>query len=87
MTKKIPSKWTNGIEDDKEEFNSKLLEQQYLFERLWDIVSEMESANYKERMKKSHYEKAAWSEFQADATGYARALSEIQFLLHFTKEQ
>ena len=83
----IPTKWTNGIEDDKEEFNSKRLEQKVLFERLWDLVDEKEIANYKDRMKKEHYEKASWSELQADATGYARALSEMKFLLQFTKEK
>ncbi len=84
---KPSSKWTAGIEDDAEEFISKLLEQRHLFSRLWDIVDEKEVTNYKERMKKAHYEKAAWSEFQADATGYARACEEIKQLLKFTKDK
>jgi len=82
----ISAKWTAGAED-KEEFESRLLEQKNLFERLYDIVDGMENANDKDKMKKSHYEKKAWSEFQADAIGYSRALSEIKFLLKFTKEQ
>lgn len=82
----IPAKWTSGLED-KEEFESRLKEQITLFGRLFDMIDGMEKANYNDRMKKGHYEKKAWSEFQADATGYARALSEIKFLLKFTKEQ
>lgn len=82
----ISAKWTLGLED-KEEFESRLKEQTSLFERLYDMVDIMERSNYNDRMKKGHYEKKAWSEFQADATGYARALSEIKFLLKFTKEQ
>lgn len=81
----INTKWTANMEDG-EEFKKRLLEQKDLLERLYDIVDEWEVSNYKERMKKSHYEKKAWSEFQADATGYARALSEIKNLLKFTKE-
>jgi len=83
----IPAKWTKHLEkEEKEEFNNKLLEQKYLFTRLLDLVEEMEKANYKDRLAKNHYEKVAWSEFQADATGYARALMELRFLLKFTKE-
>lgn len=73
--------------EDAKEFNDKLLEQKRLFERLYDLIDEMEQSNYKDRLKKGHYEKIAWSEFQADATGYARALNEIKFLLKYTKEQ
>lgn len=82
----IPKAWTRGIEDG-EEFGKRLLEHKNLFERMYEIVDEMEQSNYRDRMKKGHYEKVAWAEFQADATGYARALSEIKLLLKFTKEQ
>lgn len=82
----IPKAWARGLEE-REEFESKLLSQKNLFERLYDIIDEMEQTNDKDSRKKSHYEKPAWSEFQADAIGYSRALSEIKLLLKFTKEQ
>jgi len=81
----IPNKWIRGLEDE-EEFKSKLLEQKRLFERLYDIIAEMEKTNYTDRIKKGNYDKVSWSEFQADAIGYSRALSEIKLLLKFTKE-
>ena len=82
----IPDKWTRGIEDDAKEFESKLKAQRNLFERLYDILDELEDTNYRERIKKSNYDRIAWSEFQADAIGYNRALSEIKLLLKFTKD-
>jgi len=81
----IPSKWTRGVENEKE-FKSKIIEQRQLFERLYDIIDELETSNYKDSLKKGHYDKVAWPEYQADAIGYSRALSEIKLLLKFSKE-
>jgi hypothetical protein len=46
----------------------------------------MKDENSKARTALSSYDKPAWSEFQADANGYERALTEILLLLKFTKD-
>jgi hypothetical protein len=46
----------------------------------------MRKSNNQERIEKSSYEKPAWSEYQADANGFERAIDKIQNYLNFTKE-
>ena len=81
----IPSEWTRDYSEDKEEFESKLLEQHLLFKRLYDIIDRWEQNNYKDNLKKSNYESPSWGNLQADGVGYARALGEIKNLLKFVK--
>ncbi len=82
---KISKKWTAGVEAP-EEFEAKLKEQKPLFQRLYAILNEKTSANYKQNIRADKYEIPNWSERQADSIGYARALEEVKQLLAFTKD-
>lgn len=81
------SNWTSNLsEEQREEFTKRLLISKDLFRRLNELIDVLQKDNNKSRIDKGSYEKPAWSEFQADANGYERALSNIQQLLQFTKE-
>lgn len=81
------SSWISGLPKDKqEEFSKRLLIAKDLFLRLSELIEIKNKDNNKARISKSSYDKPAFSEYQADANGYARALEEIQQLLKFTKE-
>ncbi len=82
---KIPTRWFRNTEN-KEELKKRLILNADLLEELYDILAEMEETNYKDSLKKAHYDKASWSEFQADSIGFGRCLSKIKDLLKFTKE-
>ncbi len=87
--KKSPSnKWTTNLteKEDKQEFCKKLLEQTHILERLYDIVEAYDVANKTTKLKKENYDSPSWAMYQADSIGYSRAMSEIKFLLKFTKE-
>lgn len=80
--------WTSNLATDKEkeEFVKRLLESKDLFRRLNEICEVMRKSNNQERIEKSSYEKPAWSEYQADANGFERAIDKIQNYLNFTKD-
>ena len=82
------NKWTSNITEKqlKEEFNKRLLESKDLFQRLAELVEVKVRSNAKKRIADSSYEKPAWSESQADANGYERALTDVLEYLKFTKE-
>ena len=84
---KPSNSWTSNLPKDKqEEFSKRLLAVKDLFQRLSEIIEVKNKDNTKARIAKSSYDKPAFSEYQADANGYARALEEVQQLLQFTKE-
>ena len=85
---KPSNSWTSNISDKniKEEFNSRLLSNKDLFQRLRELVEVMNKTNSDSRVKKTSYESPAWSEYQADANGYERACNELLNLLKFAKE-
>lgn len=80
------STWTNHLEtiELKDEFSLGLVEASHLFSRLKDIAEIKIGVNGVARAALSSYDKPAWSEFQADANGYERALKEILSLINFT---
>ena len=84
----LPSNtWISGIpKEQQEEFRKRLLIAKDLFLRLSELLEVKSKDNEKARISKSAYDKPAFSEYQADANGYARALEEVQQLLKFTKE-
>lgn len=82
----VKAKWTAGVEDPQE-LEKRLMEQTDLFLRLYTLLEEKEKVNYEANLKKSNYEKEAWSAYIADSLGYGRALSEIKSLLSFTQNE
>lgn len=88
LLNKPSNKWISNLpdKDKKEEFSSRLLAAKDLFQRLGELAETMKDENSKARTALSSYDKPAWSEFQADANGYERALTEILLLLKFTKD-
>lgn len=73
-------------EELREEFIKRLLSNKDLFQRLFEMIEVKNKDNAKKRRANNSYEKPAWSESQADANGYERALTEVLELLKFTKE-
>lgn len=88
MNKQPSKSWISHLESKKEqeEFNNRLLEGKDLFQRLGQLVEILKEKNQSKRISSDSYNKPAWSEFQADANGYERALTEVISLLKFTKE-
>lgn len=85
----LPSKsWTTNLTDEeqKEEFQKRLLQNVDLFRRLAEIVNDKVRGNSRSRIEKKSYEVPAWSEYQADSNGFERGMTEILELLKFTKE-
>lgn len=84
---KPSNSWVSGLpKNQQEEFSKRLLVAKDLFLRLSELLEIKSKDNNKARIAKSAYDKPAFSEYQADANGYARALEEVQQLLKFTKE-
>ena len=79
--------WSSNLpKEQQEEFSKRLLVAKDLFQRLSELLEVKRKDNDKDRTSKSAYDKPAFSEYQADANGYARALEEVQQLLKFTKD-
>lgn len=84
---KPSNSWTSGLpKEQQEEFSKRLLVAKDLFKRLSELLDTMSEDNTKARISKTSYDKPAWSEYQADANGYERAIVQVQSLLKFTKE-
>ena len=90
MTKRLQldKKWLSHLESDEEkkEFQMRLLQNKDLFQRLFELIDIMQKENAKDRSSKTSYAKPAWSEFQADANGFERALTDVLTILRFTKD-
>ena len=84
---KPSNSWVSHLPKEKqEEFSKRLLVSKDLFKRLTELLDTMSKDNIKSRVDKNSYDKPAWSEFQADANGFERAIMQVQQLLKFTKE-
>ena len=91
QSNKLPqpsSKWLSHLtdEDERKEFNSRLLSSRDLFQRLTELVEIKKEENAKARTAVGSYDKPAWSGFQADHNGYERALTEVLDYLNFPKD-
>jgi hypothetical protein len=77
--------WTSNITDEKikKEFIQRLLENKDLFSRLAELILIHQYSNNEKRISLTSYEKPAWSEYQADANGYERALNDVLNYLKF----
>jgi len=88
LSKQPSNNWTSNLPDKviKKEFTQRLIESKDLFQRLMELVEVLKVKNNDQRIDITSYKQPAWSEFQADANGYERALTEVLLLLKFTKE-
>lgn len=88
MRRKVPLRWLSRCnKDEKDEVEKRLLENKDLFLILDNLLEKMEEDNAKRRRSKKSFEKAGWSEFQADCNAVERTLDEVRKYLKFTKDE
>ncbi len=76
--------WTKGFKKGSEEYSdieAAFAASSFLRNRLIQILEDMYASETKARTASSDYESPAWAYKQADAIGYARAISNIIKLL------
>jgi len=64
-------------DSEKEEFYNEYNHARGVLLKLREILKEKQESSYSHQLKANNYELPAWSENQADAIGYQRALNEV----------
>jgi len=74
--------WFKGVEEkDKDERRTQVVTAANAFKVLTEILEDKIRTKEGERNTPKNYELPAYSEYQADVSGYIRALREVQSLL------
>ena len=85
--RRVPLKWLSTYRaEEKDEIEKRLVQNSDLFERLDEILEKLIDENSRRRRSKKSFEKAGWSEFQADCNAVERTLEEVRKYLKITKE-
>lgn len=72
------SKWQAGLTDqEKQDLKASMLAATPAFKRLTKLLDKKLEENESRREARDTYDKAAWPYFQADCSGYNRAIKEI----------
>lgn len=68
---------------DKNAVINSFVASEEVLDRIKQVLQEKLDANTIKLLEPANYDKPAWSEYQADRIGYARALTEVIQLLTF----
>ena len=83
----MKTQWFKGVKEDaKTERRQIVISAAKAFEVLTEILEEKIRTKEGERNTTKCYELPAYSEYQADASGFIRALREVQSLINLKEE-